>query len=317
MDGLFLKLEGSSPTGTFKDRIMSQLISERGTAATGAVVASSGNAAVAASAACRSAGIPLLVVVPQSTPPDKLAPISARRIPIVEYGDDPSAAYRLARHLSGAFGLLELASTFYLPGSEYACRAIGHEIAVQLPQAPKAVAAAVSIGPALVGTGNGLLEASGFLPALLAGQVKACSPIARAFASGSQEVEPWTDSVTTAAGSIADRLTGYAQEANLMLRLARESSGFVHAYDDETLMSGREKLLTVDGVDAELASVAGLCAALDWSGDKPVVAVITGSGWRETLSGGLAHRVSVEDYASQIGEPGVAREVRQWLGGDS
>lgn len=293
---------------------MTRLVHEaRDSEALGAVVASSGNAAVAASAACRAAGIPLLVIVPVGTPVKKLAPIHARRVPVVKFGDDPSAAYGLARHLSRTFGLVELASTFYVPASEHACRVIGHEIVDQLSTAPKAVAAAVSIGTALVGTGNGIVEATSWLPSLLAGQVAACAPIARAFESGDEAVRPWTGPVHTSAGSIADRLTGYANEANVMLHFARQSSGFVRAYDDKTLAEGRDSLLTTDGVDAELASVAGLCAALDWSGDKPVVAVLTGSGWRDTLLGNDLDPASVEDFASEIELPSIVGEIESWL----
>jgi hypothetical protein len=56
LEGLRLKFEGTMPTGSFKDRVMTVLVGEAVEAgARGAVVASSGNAAVAAAAACAAA----------------------------------------------------------------------------------------------------------------------------------------------------------------------------------------------------------------------------------------------------------------------
>jgi threonine synthase len=316
---LWLKVEGANPTGTFKDRVMAHLAGEAvDQGFPGAIVASSGNAAVAASAACLQRGLPLLVVVPATLDDAKLRPLRLRGTALLRHGQDPSEAYALARFLAERFGLKELASTFHSSGTEYACREIGREILAQLGQAPRAVAAAISVGPVLIGTGNGVVEAGGALPALLAGQAAGCAPIAAAFASAAERVAPWTAPVETSAGSIADRLSGYAHEATFALEAIRSSGGSVNAWADDDLHRYRELLATTDGIDVELASAAALGAALDWRGSGPVVAVLTGAGWRDTLTGDRPlPNTDTEAFQLAAGIENLHEEVEQWTNSSS
>lgn len=315
-DQLWIKVEGANPTGTFKDRVMALLAEEAVAAgARGAVVASSGNAAVAASAACLQRGLPLLVVVPTTIDPAKLRPLALRGTPVLRFGTDPSEAYGLARHLADRFGLQELASTFHSSGTELACRDIGHEVVAQLGVPPAAIAAAVSVGPVLVGAGNGVREAAGRTPALLAAQAAGCAPIVAAHDRGDDAVRPWTDPVTTAAGSIADRLTGYADEATHLLERIRETGGTATAYTDRELQELRSRLARHDGIDVELSSAAAIGAALAWTGAGPLVAVTTGAGWRDTLLGDATDDLpGLEGFAASTGIDELTEEVARWTG---
>jgi threonine synthase len=316
---LWLKVEGANPTGTFKDRVMARLADEAvAQGSRGAVVASSGNAAVAAAAACLQRGLPLLVVVPATIDDVKLRPLRLRGTAVLRHGQDPSEAYALARFLAERYGLKELASTFHSSGAEYACRQIGHEIAAQLDTAPRAIAAAISVGPVLIGAGNGIVEVGGARPALLAGQAAGCAPIAAAFAAEADEVAPWTAPVTTRAGSIADRLSGYPHEATFALQAIRSSGGSVGAWGDEDLHRFRALLAATDGVDVELASAAAIGAALDWSGPGPVVAVLTGAGWRDTLLGDRPLPApGTEAFQTATGIDDLHEEIDRWTNSSS
>ncbi len=309
------KYEGASLTGTFKDRVMAQLVAEAvAEGAVGAVVASSGNAAVAAAAACAPARLPLLAIVPASVPGPKLAPLRARGVPTVTVAGDPSSAYAAAAELARRYGLVELASTFRSPGTELACRRIGHEIVEELGEPPAAITAAISVGPVLLGTARGVREASGVMPRMIAGQAAGCAPIAQAFQAGDDHVTPWTGPIGTAAGSIADRLNGYAHEGSFMARQIRASGGVAEAWDDDALQHARRQLATEDGLDVELASAAAVCSALAWSGPGPVVGVLTGAGWRETAA--EAERLepaSTEEFASRIGAADLREELQRWM----
>lgn len=318
-DDLWLKVEGANPTGTFKDRVMARLADEAvDQEAPGAIVASSGNAAVAAAAACLQRGLPLLVVVPATIDDAKLRPLRLRGTAVIRHGQDPSDSYALARFLADRYHLRELASTFHSSGTEYACRQIGHEIAGQLPVPPVAVAAAISVGPVLIGTGNGIVEAGGRPPALLGAQAAGCAPIAAAFAEEAEEVTPWAAPVETAAGSIADRVSGYPEEATYALRAIRSSGGTIRAWSDEDLQGFRELLATTDGVDVELASAAALGAALDWRGSGPVVAVMTGAGWRDTLmSDRPLADPGTERFQMLTGIDDLHEEVDRWKNSSS
>ncbi|MCA9392124.1 PLP-dependent lyase/thiolase [candidate division WWE3 bacterium] len=73
VDGLYLKLENKNPTGSVKDRGLSNqiyhlLLEGKETA----VISSSGNAAIAASYYAQEAGVDLYCFVPRTMPPDRL-----------------------------------------------------------------------------------------------------------------------------------------------------------------------------------------------------------------------------------------------------
>jgi threonine synthase len=131
-------------------------------------------------------------------------------------------------------------------------------------------------------------------------------------------VAPWAAPVETAAGSIADRVSGYPREATYALRAIRASGGSVRAWDDDALHGFRDLLATTDGIDVELASAAALGAALDWSGPGPVVAVMTGAGWRDTLLGDqpIPDR-GTETFQSLTGIDDLHEEVDRWKNSSS
>lgn len=286
LKGTWLKLESSSETGSFKDRIMRVLIREATHSGhKAAVVASSGNAAISASFHSSRAGIKLVVIVPTTLSPIALGLLSRFPVLILQYGNGPAESHDLARRLADHLGLPNLSSTFSSSGAEMGCRTIGHEIGHQLPDVKiDTVAASISVGPVLLGTHNGLLEWGRPETVMVAGQAAGCAPITRAFESGSTEVSPWLEPVTTKASSIADTLAPYADEATFFLGQLRQSNGFMAAADDQRLAEIRQQLREFDGVDVELACCAAIHALLESGRVGPEsVAVMTGSGQRESL----------------------------------
>lgn len=286
LEGTWLKLESAGETGSFKDRIMRVLVREAVESGNWlAVVASSGNAAISASFYCSRAGLALVVVVPATLSPVTLGLLSRFPILVIQHGAGPAESHALARELAEILDAPNLSSTFSSSGAEFGCRTLGHEIAYQLPDIEiGTISASISVGPVLLGTRNGLLEAGKPGAVMVAGQALGCSPIVRAFESDAVEVVPWIEPVTTAAASIADTLASYAGEGTFFLGELRNSGGFMAAADDETLAKIRRQLREVDGVDVELACCAAIYA-LTRSGRAGAlsVAVLTGSGQRETL----------------------------------
>jgi threonine synthase len=322
LKGALLKVEGQNPSGSFKDRVMRVLVREAvESGAAGAVVASSGNAAVAAAAACAKEDLPLLVLVPDAVSPAAVAMVRLRGATVVQAGEGPAAVHGLAARLAGSFGLPNLASTFAAAGCEWACRGIGHEVAQQLgDRQVTRLAASISVGPVLVGAGHGLIEAGRPPVALVAGQAAACAPIARAFEDGAAAVTPWTDPAPTAALAIADRLTGYADEATYALGRIQASGGVVGATTDEEMLDLRAAFATYDGLDVELASCAApaVLARTGQTGPE-TVCILTGAGTKETLSrsaGIPAPEVEapVETFARRAGTgSALLEEVKQWV----
>ena len=316
IEGLKLKFEGTQPTGSFKDRVMGALVAEAVVmGARGAVVASSGNAAIAASAACAAAGLPLLVLVPINTVPERTRPAEIRGAAVVRAGENPSVLFGLAAELSMKFGLADLASTFASPGCEWACRQIGRELADQVEGEIRTVVCSISVGPVLVGTGHGITESGRPLPALVAAQAAGCAPIAAAFEHDSERVEPWTAAVATRAVAIADRLQGYPDDGTYALAEIRRSGGFATAVDDREIEQMRDEIARWDGLDVEFSSCA---APAVWRRTHQptdgVVCILTSHGIKDTLSGSAHRSRTLGEFARLSGAgAGLKREVERWI----
>jgi threonine synthase len=260
----------------------------------------------------------VLVLVPNAASPNAVRLAELRGAVVVRAGDGPAAVHGLAARLSREFGLANLASTFGAAGCEWACRGIGHEIADQIGDVDvRTLAASISVGPVLIGAGNGLREAGRAIPTLVAAQAAGCAPIAEAYATGSDDVLPWTGPAVTSALAIADRLTGYAHEATYALRQVRASGGVVEAATDEEMHAMRHALARYDGLDVELASCAAAVVLRRGGRTGPgTVCVLTGAGTKETLAvDAPAGQVpTIEEYAERSGTgDAFVKEIEAWL----
>ena len=152
---------------------------------------------------------------------------------------------------------------------------------------------------------------------MVAAQADGCAPIARAFESGAHEVLPWTGPVGTRALAIADRLTGYASQATYALAAIRASGGRVGTATDSEMDRMRRQLALHDGIDVELASAAAaVVLARERRGSVTAVCVLTGAGWKDTLSvdGEPETAGDVETFAEQCGVGlELVREVETWV----
>ena len=320
LEGVWLKVEGANLSGSFKDRVMRVLVDEAvGSGMRGAVVASSGNAAIAAASACARAQLPLLVLVPNAAAVNSIRMAELRGGVVVRAGEGPAAVHGLAKRLAARFGFANLASTFGAAGCEWACRGIGHEIASQMPGGgPAVLAASISVGPVLIGAGNGILEDGAPTPSLVAAQALGCAPIANAFRESAEEVQPWTGATETAALAIADRLTGYADEASFALRRVRETGGSVQAVSDDAMEAARYDLARYYGLDVELAScaAAAVLRTMTRRSHLSTVCILTGSGAKETLGIDSPRPSSpgLEGFAEATGGgAALLEEVKVWI----
>jgi threonine synthase len=211
----------------------------------------------------------------------------------------------MADRLAAELGFARLYSTFASPWAEWGCRSLGRELAGQVDRPIRRLVSPVSAGPVLVGAANGLAEAGAERPKLVAVQAAGCAPIARAFAEGLAEVEPWQGATETKAAAIADRLEGYPQDGTHVLEVVSASGGEVAAVSDGALAEARRALLRHDGIDAEFSA----CAGIAWLLDRPeaagegTVCVVTASGFKHTFAG---------DVPQQVPEPALVARLAGW-----
>lgn len=285
---LWVKEEGTNPTGSFKARGLAAAVTRavRG-GARRFVVPTAGNAGVALAAYAARAGVEARVYAPRDTPPAILAQIRSfgAELELVDghIGDCGRAARAFANE-SGAVDLSTLREPYRIEGK----KTLGLELAEQLAWTlPDAIVYPTGGGTGLIGMWKAFMElrdagwVRGPLPRLYGVQATGCAPVVQAFDAGAERCAPWPDPRTIAAGLRVPRPLG----DRLMLRALRDSRGGAVAVGDETLAAAARELATVEGIDAAPEGGAALAGARELlrrgalDGRERVVVFNTGAGW--------------------------------------
>jgi threonine synthase len=227
-DGVHVKLEFLSPTGSFKDRGAVVLVA--GALQGGAerlIADSSGNAGSAIAAYASRAGLPCTVFVPESTSPAKQAQIRAYGAVVERVaGDRTATAQRAAEEVerTGATYASHVHDPLFLEGT----KTFAFEVFEQLGRAPDSVLVPVGNGTLLLGAANGFRElrdadAIERLPALIGLQSERCAPLAEAWRRGLGEPVEVDAGETMAEGIAIPRPARGAE----ILAAVRESGGRV------------------------------------------------------------------------------------------
>jgi threonine synthase len=287
-DHLWIKDEGCNPTGSFKARGIAAAVTRATLAgATSFVLPTAGNAGVAAAAYGARAGTPVRVYAPRTTPATILSQIRAFGGDLVllegHIGDCGKAARAFAAE-TGAVDLSTLREPYRIEGK----KTLGLELALQFGwRLPAAIIYPTGGGTGLIGMWKAfgeLLEAgwvTGPLPRIYTVQSDGCAPVVRAFETGAERAEPWTDPWTVASGL---RVPGPLGD-RLMLTALRESGGGAVAVPDEDLMGAAAVGSRLEGIDFAPEGGAALAAArrLRQTGalgpGERVVVFNTGAGW--------------------------------------
>ena len=308
------KLESQNPTLSFKDRGMALAASvavDQGKR--GLVVASTGNAAVSASAYAAAAGLSCRVIVASSS--NAMAKLDACRAygaEVSEIPGDYSDAYAEAAALAGE-GYMNVSTTYQNEYITEGYRTVAAELLEQCGRVPRAVIVPIGAGPLLSGIERGFAELvergdADRVPALVGVQAAGCAPIARAWAatraaavssasaetvssgtasaSTREEREKWrrllhepVRQTPTVATAIADPLRGYEDQGLITLDAVRRTGGQVVAVDEaETIASARA--LRRGGIWVEPSSAIALAAVeqLRFEEGATVVLMLTGHG---------------------------------------
>jgi len=282
---VFFKLEFSSPTGSFKDRGSSVLISKAvELKARATAIDSSGNAAASLSAYSAKAGLPCYVFAPAYASPSKLLQSQSYGSRVFKVEGTRRDTYEVATAAYTRFGWYYCGFQTNPYASE-GMKTIGYEVCEQLGwKPPDWIIFPVGTGSGLVGCWKGLGELLKLgwisrMPHIGCVQPEGCSPIATAFLK-SQAIQMVEKPKTIAEGlMIAKPLKG-----DLVLRALKETGGSTETVSDGEIASAGVELARVEGLFVEpsaAASYAGLKKMLNSgkisSGDR-VVCMLTGSG---------------------------------------
>jgi threonine synthase len=275
------KLEFLAPTGSFKDRGTTVLVSalqEMGV--TKVVEDSSGNAAASLAAYCVRAGITARIFVPAHASPAKLAQIAVYGAELVPVEGPREKAAEAAQK---AAKKTYYASHYYNPFSLEGLKTFAYEVWEELGgRAPHNLVFPVGHGTLLLGAYRGFrdLRAAGLierLPRLFAVQARACAPLYRAYRQGLETPLPTHEGGTIAEGiRIARPVRG-----EQILRAIRETEGAVLAVDEGEIQWARQHLVRL-GLYIEPTSAVALAGLrkLDKAiaPDEITVVPLTGSG---------------------------------------
>jgi threonine synthase len=326
---LHFKIEGSNPTGSYKDRIAAvgiarlRELGKRAWAAT-----SSGNAGAAIAAYGVRAGLDGYLFTLEKAARTKIAQILAygpQVFAVERLGYDPvveQATWRNIRAICDAndWGMLVTARKFS-PHAMEGVKTIAYEICEQLDGVPDLVYVPVGGGGLLSATWKGFVEwqAAGLidqLPHMVAAQPQGCDSITQAWQAG-RAVEPIAGCTSTISGL---QLTA-PPDGDLVLRALRESGGWATSVADEATYTAQTDLAAREGIFVEpaaaitLAALRADLASRRLRGDERVVCLLTGVGFKDASAlqrmaeGRAVQSIRVEDILG-IGDDKMTRSGR-------
>ncbi len=283
---LFIKHEGTNPTGSFKDRGLCMAVSAAYQfGARGIALPSAGNAGGAAAAYAARAGIQCVVAVPRDCP-------EVNRIEASVYGAEIhpidgliSDAGRLIADLAPGRGLFDVA-TLKEPYRIEGKKTMGYEVFEQLGRLPDVILYPTGGGTGLIGMWKAFdeMERLGWIgserPRMIAVQAEGCAPIPKAFEDGTEASTMWENAHTVASGLRVPKALGDF----LILAAVRTSGGSALAVSDEELMRDARRIGAAEGIFAApeggacLSALRRLRKAGDVSEDDTVVLFNTGTG---------------------------------------
>ncbi len=278
------KLEYLAPTGSFKDRGTSVLVSFLKSIGIKEVVEdSSGNAGASLAAYAARAGIRARIFVPAHASPAKKSQIAIYGAELVEVEGPREEAARAVREEAekGYY----YASHYYNPLILEGMKTAAYEIWEQLGRAPDALVLPVGHGTLLLGLYQGFrdLHEAGLvdsMPAFYGVQARNCSPLYEAFRLGLEEAPEYTPKPTVAEGiSIASPL-----RAKEILKAVRETGGEILTVEEEEILRARKEL-ALKGFFVEPTSAVA-AAALDHLTHlhgRTIVVPLTGSGLKSPV----------------------------------
>ncbi|WP_128478656.1 threonine synthase [Halorussus pelagicus] len=330
---LWLKDESENPTGSFKDRGSAVGVAwavAAGREWVGTV--SHGNMAM--SVAANAAGVGgtdaprALVLVPDDISGERLAAIAQYDPALVRIAGDYGRLYRETLDADAPVEFVNSDTPLRVAGQKTTalelCEAFASEARARSERAPgasdasdtkfgapDAVVLPVSSGGHASATWKALRElrtagllAERDLPRLYFVQAAACDPIAAAYREGADEVTPAEETSETVAYSIANADPPSGTRA---LAAACETDGAVLSVPDDEILDAKKTLASEAGFCIEaasattLAGIRRLSASGELADDDEVVAVLTGTGFRELDAGSATpETVALGDLSERL-----------------
>ncbi len=289
LKNLYLKLDFMNPTGSFKDRDASAVVSRALELNVKCIIGySTGNAGVSQAAYAARAGLESVVLAPSSASPVKLSSIIIHGSKLIIVDGTFDDAARLALEASSKLKWM-LNGGVINPVRHDALKTIAYELAEQLNWSPPDwYVQSVGVGTAAIGVWKGFKELNeiGWLngyPKVGCVQSEGCAPMAKAFKSGSERLEPVKEPKTIASAIAVGNPAGWP----LLRKAVLETKGTIEAVSDDEILEAEKLLAKLEGIWAEPAGAAPISfvkkllneGTIDR--DELIVCVISGCGLKD------------------------------------
>ncbi|MDB5808228.1 MAG: threonine synthase [Betaproteobacteria bacterium] len=278
-----MKLEFMMPTGSFKDRGMTTLITYlKSCGITSVLEDSSGNAGASLAAYSAAAGMKSRILVPETASYPKIAQMAATGADVVTIkGSRQDVADAALRYSTEIFYASHNWQPFFLEGTKTLAYELWEQLGFSIPDN---IVFPVGYGSNVCGCERGFAELKRAgeidrVPRLFGVQAANCAPYFNAYEAGSEELVPTTISTTIAEGIASSKPTRVRE----VLRAARESGGRIIAVTEEEIVSALG-VLAHQGLYVEPTSAAGAAGLRQLlksgaiTSAESTVLVLTGSG---------------------------------------
>ena len=287
MSQLFMKDEGTIPTGTFKARGATVGVSKAKELGINVLaMPTNGNAGGAWALYCARAGIRAYIVMPEDAPaiPRNECALSGAKLYLVRglISDAGQIIGKAIKHY-GWYDASTLKEPYRIEGK----KTMGFEIAEQLGwEVPDVILYPTGGGVGIIGIYKGLLELKEMgwikekMPRLVSVQSTGCAPIVKAWEEKKTESEFWHKSNTIAFGINVPKALGDF----LVLEAVYATEGCAVAVGDDEILDAQAQLASEEGTYVCPEGAATLSAAIrllnqGWiKRDEKVVLLNTGTG---------------------------------------
>jgi threonine synthase len=281
LDALYLKFEGTNPTGSFKDRGMVLAVNRAvANGARAVVCASTGNTSASAAAYAAAAGLPCFVVLPAGkVARGKLAQALAAGARLITVDGNFDEALTAVRALGeeGVAVVVNSVNPDRIAGQQTGA----FEIVDALGHAPHAVALPVGNAGNITAYWTGFIRyatagrTSGPRPRMLGFQAEGAAPIVL----GAPVEAPETVATAIRIGNPASW--------NGAVAARDESGGVIEAVSDEEILAMQLRIARSEGIFCEPASAAGVAGVARMAREgrlhrsETVVCILTGHGLKD------------------------------------
>ena len=283
-DRVYIKDERYGPTSSFKDRqaaVAVAAMNEGGVRE--AVIASTGNAAVAYAAACARAGIKLWVFMTSLVPQEKLREAALFGAEVIRVSGNYDQTKQIASQFAQRKHLLLDRGASSIPARE-SMKTIAYEIVEQLGwQAPDWYIQAVSGGMGPLGVYQGFKEMFDMglinrIPKLAIIQAEGCSPMVKAFKAGKDIAEPVIPDTRIIILSTGDPGKSYTYLWNIIQKYGgtMESVTDAEAFDAMRSLAKSEGMAVEPATSVAFAGLEKMLKAGTISKEETVVVNCTG-----------------------------------------